>query len=148
MRAWRLPRVTMLIQYLYRDELVLSRFQTGLVFANNRPKPSLQGFKLPFAQMRRNGFQTVVWGQIRDGRPGRKPYRLEVLRKNKWKAVGHDRLTDDDGVFVRTIRLKRGALLRVWSPRQRRYQPAAADQVSRRAATRPGRVTVPSAVCL
>ena len=34
MRAWRLPRVTMLIQYLYRDEVVLSRFQTGLVFAN------------------------------------------------------------------------------------------------------------------
>ena len=36
MRAWRLPRVTMLIQYLYRDEVVLSRFQTGLVFANDR----------------------------------------------------------------------------------------------------------------
>ena len=33
MRAWRLPRVTMLIQYLYRDEPELSRFQTGLVFA-------------------------------------------------------------------------------------------------------------------
>ena len=117
MRAWRLPRVTMLIQYLYRDEVVLSRFQTGLVFADDRPKPSLQAFKLPFAQMRRHGYQAVVWGQIRDGRPGRKPYRLEVLHKNAWKAVGHDRLTNDAGVFIRTIRLKRGALLRVWSPR-------------------------------
>ena len=55
MRAWRLPRVTMLIQYLYRDEAVLSRFQTGLVYADDRPKPSLQGFKLPFAEMRRVG---------------------------------------------------------------------------------------------
>ena len=36
MRAWRLPRVTMLIQYLYRDEPQLSRFQTGLVFADDR----------------------------------------------------------------------------------------------------------------
>jgi hypothetical protein len=27
MRAWRLPRVTMLIQYLYKDEPILSRFQ-------------------------------------------------------------------------------------------------------------------------
>ena len=121
LRAWRLPRVTMLIQYLYRDEPELSRFQSGLVFANDRPKPSLQGFKLPFAQMQRHGFQTVVWGQIRGGRPGRKPYRLEVLRRNVWKAVGHDRLTNDDGVFIRTIRLKPGALLRIWSPRQRRF---------------------------
>jgi hypothetical protein len=121
LRAWRLPRVTILIQYLYRDEPALSRFQTGLVFANDRPKPSLRGFRLPFAQMRRNGFQTVVWGQIRGGRPGRKPYRLDVLRRNVWKAVGHDRLTNTQGVFIRTIRLKRGALLRIWSPTQRRF---------------------------
>jgi hypothetical protein len=121
MRAWRLPRVTMLIQYLYRDEVKLSRFQTGLVFANDRWKPSLQGFRLPFAQMRRSGFQTVVWGQIRGSRPGRKPYRLEILRKNVWKPVGRARLTNDHGVFIRTIRLKPGALLRIWSPRQQRF---------------------------
>jgi hypothetical protein len=121
MRAWRLSRVTMLIQYLYRDEPVLSRFQTGLVFTNNQLKPSLQSFKLPFAEMRRVGFQTVVWGQIRGGRRGRKRYRLEVLQKNVWKAVGHDRLTNDDGIFVRSIRLKRGALLRVWAPPRQRF---------------------------
>ena len=121
MRAWRLSRVTMLIQYLYRDEVVLSRFQTGLVFADNRPKPSLQGFKLPFAEMERAGFRTVVWGQIRGGRPGPKPYRLEVLHRNVWKAVGRDRLTNKAGVFIRTIRLRRGALLRIWSPRQQRF---------------------------
>ena len=80
MRAWRLPRVTMLIQYLYRDEPQLSRFQTGLVFVDDRWKPSLQAFRLPFAQMGRRGLQAIVWGQVRDGRPGRKQYRLEVLR--------------------------------------------------------------------
>jgi hypothetical protein len=121
MRAWRLPRVTMLIQYLYRDEPILSRFQTGLVFADGRLKPSLQGFELPFAEMRRVGLETVVWGQIRSGRPGRKRYRLEVLHKNAWKAVGHDRLTNDAGVFVRTIRLERGALLRISTPRRGRF---------------------------
>jgi hypothetical protein len=121
MRAWRLPRVAMLIQYLYRDEPQLTRFQTGLVFVDDRLKPSLQGFKLPFAQMRRVGFETVVWGQIRNGRPGRKTYRLEVLRKNVWAPVGHDRLTNDAGVFVRTIRLKRGALLRIWAPPGERF---------------------------
>ena len=39
MRAWRLPRVTMLIQYLYRDEPILSRFQSGLVFATTAGSP-------------------------------------------------------------------------------------------------------------
>jgi hypothetical protein len=120
MRAWRLPRVTMLIQYLYRDERQLSRFQTGLVFANDRPKPSLQGFRLPFAQMERHGAKAVVWGQIRDG-PGRKPYRLEVLHHKTWEPVGPERMTNDHGVFVRTVRIERGALLRVWSPGQRRF---------------------------
>ena len=121
MRAWRLPRVAMLIQYLYRDEPQLSRFQTGLVFIDDRLKPSLQGFKLPFAEMQRVGFETKVWGQIRNGRPGRKTYRLEVLRKNTWQPVGHDRLTNDAGVFIRTIRLKRGALLRIWAPPRARF---------------------------
>ena len=120
LRAWRLPRVTILIQYLYRDESVVSRFQTGLVYANDHPKPSLQGFRLPFAQMRRTGLHAVVWGQIRNGRAGRKPYRVEILRKNAWRPVGRVRLTNDHGVFIRTIRLKPGALLRIWSPRQRR----------------------------
>jgi hypothetical protein len=121
MRAWRLPRVTMLIQYLYRDEVALGRFQTGLVFANNAPKPSQQGFELPFAEMGRDGLRTSVWGQIRDGRRGRSSYQLEVLHRNVWEPVGHPRLTNDAGVFVRTIRLKRGALLRIRSPRQHRF---------------------------
>jgi hypothetical protein len=121
MRAWRLPRVTMLIQYLYRDEPELHRFQTGLLYADYRWKPSLQAFKLPFAQMSRRGEQAVMWGQIRNGKSGRKSYRLEVLRKNAWRPVGRARLTNDNGVFMRTIRVKRGALFRIYSPKQRRY---------------------------
>jgi len=121
MRAWRLPRVTMLIQYLYRDEPEVSRFQTGLVFADDRRKPSLEAYRLPFAQMGRRGLQAIVWGQIRDGRTGRKRYRLEVLRKNAWEPVGRARLTNEQGVFVRTIRVKRGALFRIRSIEQRRF---------------------------
>ena len=121
MRAWRLPRVTMLIQYLYRDEVKLSRFQSGLVFADNRWKPSLQGFKLPFAQMARHGERAVLWGQVRGSKPGRKRYRLEVLRKNVWKPVGRVRLTNDHGVLMRTIRVKPGALFRIWAPPNKRY---------------------------
>src|SRR4029079_15258587 len=121
LRAWRLPRVTMLIQYLYRDEPMLSRFQSGLLYVDDRPKPSRQGFVLPFAEMRRTGFQMVVWGQVRGARLGRKRYQLQVLHKNVWVGVGHVRLTNDGGFFVRTIRLKRGALLRIFAPPRRRY---------------------------
>ena len=120
MRAWRLPRVTMLFQYLYRDEPELGRFQSGLVFANDHWKPSLQAFKLPFAQMGWRGDKAILWGQVRGGRPGRKSYRLEVLQKNVWTPIRPTRLTNEDGFFLRTMRLKRGALLRVWSPTQRR----------------------------
>jgi hypothetical protein len=62
-----------------------------------------------------------VWGQVRDGKPGRKRYRLEVLRKNVWRPVGRARLTNEQGVFMRTIRVKRGALFRIWAPGQRRF---------------------------
>jgi hypothetical protein len=121
MRAWRLARVTMLIQYLYRDEPQLSRFQTGLVYIDDKPKASLNAFRLPFAEMKRSGVETVVWGQLRDGRTGREQYQVQVLHKNTWTPIAGTRLTNDNGVFVRTIRLPRGALLRVWSPRQRLY---------------------------
>jgi hypothetical protein len=58
---------------------------------------------------------------VRSPRPGRKLYRLEILRRSTWVPIGHDRLTDEDGVFVRTIRLKRGALLRVRVPPRNRF---------------------------
>ena len=119
-RAFAARNVDILIQYLYQDEPELSRFQSGLVYADGRPKPSLQAFKLPFAQSGRNGDRAIVWGQVRGGRPGRKTYRLEVLQKNVWKPIRPVRLTNDDGVFIRKIRLKRGALLRILSTRQRR----------------------------
>jgi hypothetical protein len=121
MRAWRLPRITMLMQYLYQDEPVLSRFQTGLVFVNDRPKPSLQAFKLPVAQMSRTGSRAIVWGQIRNGRTGRKTYQLQVLRRSKWRPLGKDKKTDASGVFKRSLALKRGTLIRVYSPGQHRY---------------------------
>ena len=52
MRAWRLPRVTMLIQYLYRDEPQLSRFQTGLVFVTTAGS----------RRCRRSGCPSRRWG--------------------------------------------------------------------------------------
>jgi hypothetical protein len=85
------------------------------VFADDRWKPSLQAFRLPFAQMGRAGERVTLWGQVRDGKPGRKRYRLEVLRRNVWRPVGRARLTNEAGVLTRTVRVKRGALFRIRS---------------------------------
>ena len=131
MRAWRLPRVTMLIQYLYRDEVALSRFQTGLVFADDRPKPSLQGFRLPFAQM---GATRVPGGRL--GSDPRRTARAEAVPA---RGAAQERL---EGGRARPADERRRRLHADDSPQARRaapdlgaapaaLQPPAADQVSR-----------------
>ena len=130
MRAWLLPRVTMFFQYLYRDEQKLEPIPERPRVRDNRWKPSLQAFRLPFAQMGREGAKATVWGQVRGGRHGRKAYRLEVLQKNTWKPIKPTRLTNADGFFMRTIRLKPSrcsGLVAHATP----IQPAGADQVAR-----------------
>ena len=57
---------------------------------------------LPFAEKGAARVRTVVWRSDSRRTAGRKPYRLEVSRRNMWRQVGHDRLTNDAGVFVRT----------------------------------------------
>jgi hypothetical protein len=118
LRAYEAPRVDMLIQYLYRDEPTLERFQSGLLYKSNRPKPSLRAFELPFAEKSRSGSGVVVWGQLRAG-PGRTPYRIQEQHGGSWRAVGGTALTGAAGFFTRTVRAEPGAVLRVWSPRQR-----------------------------
>jgi hypothetical protein len=117
LRAYEAPRVDMLIQYLYRDEPTLERFQSGLVYQSNRVKPSLRAFELPFAQKSRTRARTVVWGQLRAG-PGRTPYRIQAYREGIWQTVGGTMNTNPRGFFTRTLRAPAGTLLRVWSPRQ------------------------------
>jgi hypothetical protein len=117
LRAYEEPRVDMLIQYLYRDEPTLARFQSGLVYLSGRVKPALQAFRLPFAQVSRTGLRTVVWGQLRGG-PGRQPYRLEQYRDGRWATVGGTLLTGVAGFFKRTVRAAPGSQLRVFAARQ------------------------------
>ena len=124
MRAWRLPRVTMLFQYLYRDEVVLSRFQTGLVFANDRPKPSLQGFKLPFAQMQRHG--------LADGRLGSDPQRTARAEAVPAGGAPQERVE--------------GGRARPADGRRRRLQPDDSPQ-ARRAASGSGRRASGASAC-
>ena len=63
-RVATLPRVDLLIHYLYRDEPSLGRWQSGLTTVTGQAKPALAAAMLPLAQVSRKGSSTVVWGQV------------------------------------------------------------------------------------
>jgi len=114
--AWRNPRVRAFSQYLLRDDPpidgvpALQRyggFETGLRFANGRPKPALNAFRLPLAA-HASGSGVTLWGLVRPARGattatvlvqdgGRGPFRpLRTVR------------TDDRGGFTFRTTNRRG----------------------------------------
>jgi hypothetical protein len=66
-------RVAAFSQYLLRDSdptgpKQYGGFESGLRFANGRPKPSLPAFRLPLA-VRRKGSKVSIWGLVRPAAP-------------------------------------------------------------------------------
>jgi Glycosyl hydrolase family 1 len=120
MRAYQLSGVSLLIQYLLKDEPYLDRFQTGLFDVHGVPKPAYSAFRFPLAQVRRSGSQTALWGQIRPGK-GSRTYRMEVSNGRKWRWVGPNRKTNGVGAFAVTLTAPKGSLVRVWSPKDRAF---------------------------
>jgi hypothetical protein len=60
--AWRTPYVRSFSQYLWADEEPVWAFQSGLTFANGRPKPALNAYRLPiYVQKTKTG--VLVWGR-------------------------------------------------------------------------------------
>lgn len=118
LRAYQVPRVDILIQYLVRDEPDVAEWQSGLETAGGAKKPSYRAFELPFAQASRSGRRTVVWAQVRPG--GTRAYRLQVWRDGGWRAVGGSRTTSSRGFLTRTLNATPGTRLRVWVPSTRR----------------------------
>jgi hypothetical protein len=71
--AYDNPRVTAFSQYLLRDSdptgpKQYGGFESGLRFADGRPKPSLPAFRLPLA-VKRNGSKVSIWGLVRPAAP-------------------------------------------------------------------------------
>jgi hypothetical protein len=71
--AYDNPRVTSFSQYLLRDSdptgpKQYGGFESGLRFADGRPKPALPAFRLPLA-VRRNGSRVSIWGLVRPAAP-------------------------------------------------------------------------------
>lgn len=89
--AWSNPRVASFSQYLLRDDTPKGRshvaFQTGLEYANGRPKPLLAGFPVPLAVSRGGGGYSL-WGYVRPAE-GATTVSVEVQRpgSSRWRPL-------------------------------------------------------------
>ena len=110
--AWATPRVDLLIQYLYRDEPDLERWQSGLETISGRPKLALGAVVAPLAQMARTGSKTSLWGAIRPG-DGARAYTLQRRTGSAWKTVGAAQRTRADGNIRRQVQAGKGDRFRL-----------------------------------
>lgn len=104
--AWRDPRVQMLTQYLWRDEVMgggkrYTGWQSGLLTIDGDEKPALAHFDDPmWVDVRRN----VIWGQIRPG-DGERDVRVQVRPAGSgtaWTDIQTTRTTADGSWFITT----------------------------------------------
>ena len=121
LRVYRAKRVDMLIHFLVTDDPLDAGWQSGFYTVQGKVKPGFNAFRFPLAQVSRRGGTTILWGQIRP-RDGRQTYRLQVFRGG-WRSLGAAGRTDTRGFFRRTVRLGKGAKVRIYSPRDRAYSP-------------------------
>jgi hypothetical protein len=119
-RAWRDPRVKTLVQYEWRDDPLIVKgpgarayggWQSGLLFADGRPKPVLAAFPVPLWVTARPGFAAVsLWGQVRPG----DAHLVSLQRRlpgRAWRTLGTIQ-TDVYGVFTAQLVLPAIARLR------------------------------------
>jgi hypothetical protein len=114
LRVWKQPGVTVLIQFLLRDEPSVGGWQSGLYTTTGAPKLSVHAFSLPLAQQSRRGSRVALWGEVRPG-AGARSYVLQIRTGSGWRAVATGR-TSGSGAFARTITAARGAKVRIWAP--------------------------------
>lgn len=115
-RAWRDPRIRSLTLYQWEDEPTYTRnpggspfagWQSGLRFADGRPKPALRGVRVPFVVDRDRG---RVWGQVRPG--GAHTVTLQRRGPDGWAPLGGPIATDERGAFLMPVDLRTGDRLR------------------------------------
>jgi hypothetical protein len=107
-RTYLAPRVEMLIQFLIRDERLVSRWQSGLFTSRNVAKRGLAAFRMPLMQMSRRGSMVTLWGQVRPG-TGRQLYRLRFQAGGGWRWLPGTHVTNARGFLTVHLRLPRGA---------------------------------------
>jgi hypothetical protein len=115
LRVWRQPGVTVLIQYLLRDEPNIGGWQSGLYTSTGAPKLAAHAFPLPLAEQSRSGSRVTLWGQVRPG-SGARSYELQVRTSSgAWHTVAAGKTTRS-GAFARAITARVGARIRLYAP--------------------------------
>ena len=120
--AWRQPRVRNVTQYEWRDEPVAFRgrgkpsyagWQSGLRYVDDRPKPAMKTFRLPFViDLTAGRRRARLWGQVRAGE-GRRDVTLLRRRPGSSSFVAiADLETDTHGYFSRELTVERSASYR------------------------------------
>jgi len=115
LKVWRQSGVTMLIQFLVRDEPAVGGWQSGLFTVTGEPKLAYHAFALPLAQASRSGSRAALWGQVRPG-SGKRVYLLQRAVGRAWQTVGGARRTTRGGAFTVSVSLPRGARVRLSAP--------------------------------
>ena len=112
LRVWQQPGVTVLIQFLVRDEPNVGGWQSGLLTAAGHPKPSYYAYALPLAEVSRSGSNVTLWGEVRPG-AGARSYVLQSSTGGRWVALGPAQRTGASGSFSRVVALPPGARVRI-----------------------------------
>ncbi len=86
--AFRDRQVRGMTQYLIRDDVPLSGFQSGLRYEDGRAKPAWRAFRLPIWVVRR-GKWVRIFGQVRPARPWTNPQVALEWRGKRggWKTI-------------------------------------------------------------
>jgi hypothetical protein len=120
--AWRTPRVKGLNQFRLEDgtirgkgPLAYREFQSGLRFANSKPKPALYGFINPIVVRPSGPKRLLVWGQVRPA-----PARAQVTIERRAPGAKAFRrvaalTTDVHGYFQRRVPRKAGTYRYFWT---------------------------------
>lgn len=117
--AAREPRVRAFSQFLVRDipatpegQRRLPDWQSGLLFADGRPKPLASVLPAPLHAERVDASFVRLWGRIRPGN-GQRRVRIESANApGAWRRVLDGR-TDAEGVVEWELQARRGAVFRI-----------------------------------
>ena len=118
--AYRNPRVRMFSQYLMRDDPArpgptherYAGFQSGLRFANGRPKRAYAGYRLALVA-KRGASRVFLWGVVRPHN-GRDGLRIQYRSRSghRWRTLKRD-TTNRRGVWSTTTAYVPGRVYRV-----------------------------------
>jgi hypothetical protein len=128
--TWREPYIKGLTQFLLVDSppkphtrrgsvLYWSTFQTGLEYANGKPKPSFGAYQVPIWVPRpRHGGGVAVWGQLRPAdHASAQTGELQFLPRggSSWQSLAQVQTTSPEGfIFTHVAIPSAGALRLTW----------------------------------